>query len=77
MQKVINSPIITFIITKIDYEKAVTFSEVQKLLLEVYLSMVTLRDMAEEKTGHKIDTSIQLTPGISLAKRALRIVREK
>jgi hypothetical protein len=46
-------------------------------MLEVYLSIITLRDMAEEKLGHKIDTSIELTPGISLAKRALRIVREK
>lgn len=61
---------------QVDYEGE-TFSEVQKLLLEVYLSVITLRDMAEEKASTKLDTAIELTPGISLAKRALRIVREK
>jgi hypothetical protein len=39
--------------------------------------MITLRDMAESKSGHKIDSVLQMTPGISLAKRALRIVKEK
>ena len=49
----------------------------QKLLLEVYLSMITLRDMAEQQIGHKLDTSIELTLGISNAKMALRIVKEQ
>lgn len=33
--------------------------------------------MAESKTGTKIDAIIQMTPGISNVKRALRIVKEK
>lgn len=76
VQKVINTPIITYIIRQIDYTKS-TYTEVQKLLLEVYLSMITLRDMAEQQIGHKLDTSIELTLGISNAKMALRIVKEQ
>lgn len=55
VQKIINSPIITLIIKEIDYTKS-SYSEVQKLLLEVYLSILTLKDMAEAKTGTKIDS---------------------
>ncbi len=33
--------------------------------------------MAEQQIGHKLDTSIELTLGISNAKMALRIVKEQ
>lgn len=75
VSKIINTPILTYVIKEIDYTVD-SFSDVQKLLLEVYLSIITLKDMAEEKNA-KIDSILQMTPGISLAKRCLRIVREK
>jgi hypothetical protein len=66
---------LTYVIKGSDFT-AESFSEIQKLLLEVYLSIITLKDIAKEK-NHKIEDSLQLTPGISNAKLALRIVREK
>ena len=54
-----------------------SFQEVQKLLLEVYLSVITLKQMAEEKLGTKFDTILEMTLGVSQARRALKIVREK
>ena len=42
-----------------------SFQEVQKLLLEVYLSVITLKQMAEEKLGSKLDTILEMTLGVS------------
>lgn len=67
---------LTYFVKDIDY-LAESYSEVQRLLLEVYLSVINLKDLAEKELGSKMETGIQLTSGVSLAKRALRIVREK
>ena len=51
--------------------------EVQKLLLEVYLTLINLKELAEEHSKTKIESILQSTPGISSAKRCLKILREQ
>jgi len=53
--KIINCPIITHVVKEIDYTKD-KLSEVQKMLLEVYLPLITLKNLVEEKTGSAIDS---------------------
>jgi len=45
--------------------------------LEIYLSLIHLYERAEAEFNCKFDKIIELTPGVSEAKRAFRIVREK
>jgi hypothetical protein len=63
-------------VKEIDYTKD-KLSEVQKMLLEVYLPLITLKNLVEAKTGSVIDSILQITPGISEAKRSLRIIKEQ
>jgi hypothetical protein len=42
-------------VKEIDYTKD-KLSEVQKMLLEVYLPLITLKNLVEEKTGSAIDS---------------------
>lgn len=78
LEKIVNTPILTRIVKDIDFTKTESaFSEEQKQLLEVYLSLIHLSERAEAEYNCKFDKILELTPGISDAKRALRIVREK
>jgi hypothetical protein len=76
VQQIINCPLITYLVKEIDYTKD-KLSEVQKMLLEVYLPLIILKNLVEAKTGSVIDSILQITPGISEAKRSLRIIKEQ
>lgn len=76
LQKVINAPVLTHCIRDIDYSKG-KYQEIQKLLLEVYLCLINLKEASEAKLSKKIESTLQCTAGISNAKRALKVVSEQ
>jgi len=83
LEKFVNEPLITKIVKQIDYEKAdkpdnKSFSEKQKLLLEIYLGLIGLVQKASNDFGRLTwDSTLEITKGISIAKRGLQIIKEK
>ena len=67
---------ITHIVKDIDYTSD-NCKEVQKMLLEVYLTLINLKNVAEEHSKTRIESILHSTTGISNAKRCIKILREQ
>lgn len=76
---IVNNSLLTKIIKDIDYKKSddKKFTESQKLLLEIYLSLNDLTKAVKEKTNVSFDSILETTIGISQVKRAKTIIRER
>lgn len=63
---------------QVDKGEKKKFSEKQKLLLEIYLGLVGLVQRASSELGRLTwDSTLEITKGISIAKRGLQIIKEK
>lgn len=78
-EAIVNNPLLTAIASKINYEnkEELAFSEEQRLILEIYLALMTMYNEQQIKNNVNFDSSLQNTVGILQAKKALQIVKEK
>lgn len=80
LEQVVNNELITRVAKSIDYDNQnndKSFTEVKRLILETYLSLINLYANASSKGLASFDKILQTTKGISDAKRGYQIVKEK
>jgi len=78
-EAIVNNKLLTLIASKIDFENKSeqAFSEEQRLILEIYLTLMNMYSEQRDKKNTNFDSAMENAVGILNANKALQIVKEK